>query len=1054
MKLSLKNNIFVRALLFISVIILASYGCSKSGDGTAGSAESGITTGEKYSIEYQNGSDNAVGDKPAKTFAYAGQKVIISANTFVSFGSVFDGWSDGAYDYKPGDEVTMPDGGLELNAVWKNGGTYLIIDNCDSTDGWWGSSAITSKAEDMMEGGACNSVSGIDALVFCKKFDQILDISRFIDTGYVHLWFWTADSSLLRTEAETLGLIEFYDSQSKTYAVSLTSQVMKSGWNELWIPLCDAQATDADLSDITSFRLFQYVSEKTEIRMDDFKLWMPDESCTISFFGGEYDYLLGVNDSMDMKNVIANSEIPLPQNLFVKKGYDFIGWSDGEKTYKAGEEYSVPSGGSNLTAVWTEAEKFMVTYNYGERTASYQAYEGERVTVPSDAKREGYIFSGWSDGNKVYRSGTTYTMKNKKVTLTALWDKIGDYSLLSDAVGAWELREGGSAGIAPSAIGGIDLQSHWAVWLNSDTFGQVADFSTEGSYLYNENSDIKLGGSFTLSAWIKAPIRDGSDRTIMSQATSRDNAQWKMYIDGGTGSLAFSAQGLTGLTPGGLNITDGKWHHVMVTLDGDIFSYYVDSVKVKSENVTGNILNSGGDAFYIGGTAGGGEWFDGSIAQVRIYNSPKTPEETTAVSIAAADNAEKKPTLDTKKGVVIERLNGFSNMGVSAYEVYQPDKKYPNIDVTNVQAAKKFGMDHVKITVTPNNLIDKSGHLIVENMTYMTEDINIILSEGLPVIICFHPEPDYKNIYLGNLDNFELLCNWYREVAAYIGENWSPSQVSIQLMTEPYGNNSGVSWTWMSDRMYIAVRNELPDHTIITSSDSAGNIEYLKKMSPVTDPNIIYSFTTYEPYMIGFGTARSGMAGNVTFYNYLKNIPYPVPEGLSQAEIAQLANEICSLVPSEYHAEAIKTVSAYLNGAYDCDIFYKNNYSIGYTEDWEMTRMNSLTEWSEKYGGNIHMMCVEFGCMDSVTAKKYFGAVEGSGISEETRVRLIHDLRTAFEANNIGWSYWLFNGVFTVFDPQTRQKDVATDDAFISKAYDKDLIEYALGLTPDFSWAN
>ncbi len=269
-------------------------------------------------------------------------------------------------------------------------------------------------------------------------------------------------------------------------------------------------------------------------------------------------------------------------------------------------------------------------------------------------------------------------------------------------------------------------------------------------------------------------------------------------------------------------------------------------------------------------------------------------------------------------------------------------------------------------------------------------------------------------------------------------------------MTEPYDNSPQVSWTWMSDRMYLAVRNELPDHTIITSSDSSGNIEYLKKMSPVTDQNVIYSFTTYEPYIIGFGTARSGMGGYRGFESFLKDVPYPVPEGLSEAEIDRMAKEICSLMPEDLLAEGLRCVTAYLKGEYDCHVLYSNQYDGGYTADWQRKRMDSLGDWSRKYGGNIHMMCVEFGCMDSVTAKKYFGAAEGSGIRNEVRIRLITDLRTAFEANDIGWSYWLFNGVFTVFDPEKREMNAVTDDAYIEKAYDKALIEDALGLKPVF----
>ena len=114
--------------------------------------------------------------------------------------------------------------------------------------------------------------------------------------------------------------------------------------------------------------------------------------------------------------------------------------------------------------------------------------------------------------------------------------------------------------------------------------------------------------------------------------------------------------------------------------------------------------------------------------------------------------------------------------------------------------------------------------------------------------------------------------------------------------------------------------------------------------------------------------------------------------------------------------------------------------------------MNSLKEWSDRYGGNIHMMCVEFGCMDATTARKYFGAQSYAGVSNETRIQHIKDLREAFEANGIGWDYWYFDGVFTVFKPETRVMHAITDDAYIRENYDADLIEKALGLNPDYSW--
>ena len=536
---------------------------------------------------------------------------------------------------------------------------------------------------------------------------------------------------------------------------------------------------------------------------------------------------------------------------------------------------------------------------------------------------------------------------------------------------------------------------------------------------------------------------------IFSESVSTEGG-WSLYADGKTGQLGFEMDGLSGIQLSGKNVVDGKWHQVGVTLENGTLTYYVDKEAVKTLTVKGTPRKSSDD-IYIGNSPDGSRTFDGSVAQVRIFDGARSADQVTTTVIKDSDNAKRLPVLNVSKGIVMERFQG-ANLSRNSYEVYNPNREIHGVTPSNITASKKLGFDHVKITVTPNNMIDSEGHLIKENAIYMTEDVDAILKEGLPVLICFHPEPDYKNVYLGNLSNFELLCNWYREVAAYIGAHWSENQVMIQLMTEPYGNSSSVSWTWMSDRMYAAVRNELPNHTIITSSDSSGNIEYLKMMSPVTDSNVIYSFTTYEPYTIGFNAAQSGMGGTKNFDAYLVGLPYPVPSGLSKSQIDKMTDEICANVPKDMLSNAKRTVKAYLSGEYDTNTFYKNNYDNRYEAGWNMLRMNSLKEWSDRYGGNIHMMCVEFGCMDATTARKYFGAQSYAGVSNETRIQHIKDLREAFEANGIGWDYWYFDGVFTVFKPETRVMHAITDDAYIRENYDADLIEKALGLNPDYSW--
>lgn len=51
--------------------------------------------------------------------------------------------------------------------------------------------------------------------------------------------------------------------------------------------------------------------------------------------------------------------------------------------------------------------------------AFYKA--GEVITLSVAPTREGYIFAGWSDGQKTYQPGARFTMPEKNVTLTAQW---------------------------------------------------------------------------------------------------------------------------------------------------------------------------------------------------------------------------------------------------------------------------------------------------------------------------------------------------------------------------------------------------------------------------------------------------------------------------------------------------------------------------------------------------------------------------------------------------------------------------------------------------------
>ena len=610
-------------------------------------------------------------------------------------------------------------------------------------------------------------------------------------------------------------------------------------------------------------------------------------------------------------------------------------------------------------------------------------------------------------------------------------------------VAAWPLNDGGTGtAVASELEKGAAGEQKWGVWLNNETFGRSLDFSTQGSYVYVKDSGVNLNKEFAISLWAMAPVREEGDRVLLMQGAPTEETSeldgFRLFLDGESNhELAFEASGMTGLETSGVSLTDGKWHHILVSCDKGELTYYIDGEAVKTVSVSGSVKGSSEDLF-LGSDPAGENGFDGTMAEVRIYDRAKTPAEVTSTVLKAADNEPHDPFLNLKKGIVIDRRQ---------YSQPEPmPSEGQTVTENDIINCINMGFDHVKLLLTPNHLIDAQGGLIVENMEYITRVVNYVKDHNFRCILCIHPERDFKPLYLKNLENFEELIRWYGELAAYIGEHWGPETVALQLMTEPGENNQTVSWSWMSDRMWGAVRNVLPEHTILTSSDAYGHLENLKLMSPASDSNLIYTFTTYEPYTIGwyyYGTTVDQLTG----WSYVKDIPYPLEEGVDYTEAVENAIE---MVPDSLKSQMREWLTAYVTGQYDGQREDRPNlYDSLYGPEWHMERAESLDQWRQKYGGNIHIMCVEFGCMDAETPKVlWHSAVDGSGISPEVRLQFTKDMRSSFDAYDIGWSYWSYNEAHTIFTISAHSYGTSPDPEVAVNMFDYEMLEEGLGVTP------
>jgi hypothetical protein len=137
-----------------------------------------------------------------------------------------------------------------------------------------------------------------------------------------------------------------------------------------------------------------------------------------------------------------------------------------------------------------------------------------------------------------------------------------------------------------------------------------------------QNATLTGSTAITIEYWFK-----GSN-TLSAVRFQNGNGY---IISGHGGNHIISTDGGTGNgLPIGAGVTDGKWHHVAMTWQRNTtngFRSYLDGQLVaqrNSANVALPILNNGA---YLGSNNGFGEFTNGSLDEVRIYNVARTESE-------------------------------------------------------------------------------------------------------------------------------------------------------------------------------------------------------------------------------------------------------------------------------------------------------------------------------------------------------------------------------------------------------------------------------------------
>lgn len=293
-------------------------------------------------------------------------------------------------------------------------------------------------------------------------------------------------------------------------------------------------------------------------------------------------------------------------------------------------------------------------------------------------------------------SWNTRTSVNGSHTLTAVArDKAGNVGTSppltvtvtntgpAGLVGAWSFDEGtGSTTADLSGSGNTGTLAN-ATWTAGGRYGGALSFNgTNASVMVPDADSLDLTTGMTLEAWVRPAATMGTAWRTAVMKEQPSQLVYGLYANGDASRpraqmwIGGTEQGVAGTS----TVAASTWTHLAATYDGAALRFYANGVQVANTDVTGDITTSSA-ALRIGGNAAWGEFFNGLIDEVRIYNRAITSTElqndmSTGIGVLKTDTSP--PTAPSSLTASIGSgtagliwTAATDNVGLAGYDVHR-----------------------------------------------------------------------------------------------------------------------------------------------------------------------------------------------------------------------------------------------------------------------------------------------------------------------------------------------------------------------------------------------
>ena len=251
-------------------------------------------------------------------------------------------------------------------------------------------------------------------------------------------------------------------------------------------------------------------------------------------------------------------------------------------------------------------------------------------------------------------------------------------------VAAYGLEEGSGSQVADASGYGNGGTIANATWVDSGAYGKALSFNgSDAVVTVDDSASLHLKRAMTLEAWVKPSTVGGDWRDVVYKGNDAYYLEASSQADGlPMGGGSFNGAGGEGQVLGDDWLPTGAWSYLAVTYDGSMLRLYVDGKEVASKPQSGMLVASR-DPLQIGGDHIFGQYFDGTIDEVRVYDvalAPDAIQNDMLTPVVASTSGDPEPP-SAPGGLAASTVGpgevdlswtaASDNVGVTGYDVFR-----------------------------------------------------------------------------------------------------------------------------------------------------------------------------------------------------------------------------------------------------------------------------------------------------------------------------------------------------------------------------------------------